>query len=336
MSTKNRREFIKLSALGSVALMTNAACSQADEGNLQEQPTAVPPVTNKPIVLSTWNHGEAANVEAWKVLREGGSALDAVEQGVRVTESDAENMSVGKGGLPDRDGNVTLDACTMDHKSNCGGVAFLQHIEHPISVARKVMEETEHVLIVGDGALAFALSKGFKKTDLLTEKAKKRWEEWKAESKYEPIINIENHDTIGMIALDEAGNLSGACTTSGLAWKMPGRVGDSPLIGAGLFVDNEVGAACATGVGEAVIKVAGSAMVVEMMRNGKSPQEACEAIVQRIIDKHDSIENMQVGFIALNKHGEYGCFSVYEGFSVAKTDKEKAEMVDAAFTRKWD
>lgn len=329
--TKNRRDFIKVSALGGLGILANSACSQVTI----EKDETVNLTVNKPIVLSTWNHGEAANVEAWKILEGGGTALDAVEKGVRVTESDPENMSVGLGGLPDRDGFVTLDACIMNHKSQCGAVAFLQNIENPISVARLVMEETPHVMLAGKGAFDFAIEKGFTKTNLLTEKAKAEWQKWLQTEQYQPKVNIENHDTIGMIALDKEGNLSGACTTSGMAYKIHGRVGDSPIIGAGLFLDNEVGAACATGVGEAVIRTAGSAMVVELMRQGKTPTEACKEVVNRIILKHDNIENMQVGFIALNKFGEYGCHSVYQGFNIAVTDNNSKMMVDASFEKKW-
>jgi N4-(beta-N-acetylglucosaminyl)-L-asparaginase len=269
-------------------------------------------------------------------LSKKGHALDAVEAGVRVTESDPENMSVGIGGLPDREGKVTLDACIMDHESNCGAVAFLQEIENPISVARKVMEDTAHVMLAGDGALQFAVEKGFERKNLLTPKAKEAWENWLKESEYKPVINSENHDTIGMLALDEFGNLAGACTTSGMAYKLHGRIGDSPIIGAGLFVDNEVGAACATGVGEAVIRVAGSAIVVELMRNGKSPQEACDEAVNRIINKHKDLENLQVGFIALDKYGNYGSSSVYAGFNMAIKTNSQNELIDAKYKMEWD
>lgn len=331
---KTRRQFIKLSAVGSAALIGTNSCA-AQEGKKEEPTPIASPTTKKPIVISTWNHGLAANQAAWNILENGGAALDAVEQGVRITESDPENMSVGLGGLPDRDGRVTLDACIMDQNSNCGAVAFLEHIENPISVARKVMEDTPHVMLAGEGALSFALEKGFEKRDLLTQKAKEAWENWLKDAEYQPVINSENHDTIGMLALDENGNLSGACTTSGMAYKINGRVGDSPIIGAGLFVDNEVGAACATGVGEAVIRVAGSAIVVELMRNGLSPQEACDEAVNRIIQKHKNLENLQVGFLALDKYGNYGCSSVYSGFNMALKDKETDQMVDAKFNREW-
>jgi L-asparaginase/N4-(beta-N-acetylglucosaminyl)-L-asparaginase len=275
-------------------------------------------VKNNPIVISTWEHGIDANKAAWEILSKKGKALDAVEAGVKVSEADPKVSSVGYGGFPDRDGRVTLDACIMDENSNCGAVAFLEHIKHPISVARLVMEKTPHVMLVGEGALDFALKNGFQKENLLTPTAEKAWKEWLKEAKYEPIINFENnHDTIGMLALDAEGNLSGACTTSGMAWKMHGRVGDSPIIGAGLYVDNEVGAACATGVGEAVIRTVGSHLVVELMRQGKSPEKACKAAVERIMQRFKGFEKIQVGFLALNKKGEYGAYCIQKGFNYA-------------------
>jgi N4-(beta-N-acetylglucosaminyl)-L-asparaginase len=329
---KTRREFIKVTAVGSAALIAGSAYSETTEESKKQKNKPL----NKPIVLSTWNHGLEANKAAWKILEAGGNALDAVEQGVRVTESDKTNLSVGLGGFPDRDGNTTLDACIMNHKNQCGAVGFLQYIENPISVARKVMEDTPHVMLVGDGALEFALSKGFTKSDFKSEEAQKAWKEWLKTSEYKPIINRENHDTIGMIALDADGNLSGACTTSGLSFKMRGRLGDSPIIGAGLFVDNEVGAACATGLGEAVIRIAGSSIVVELMRHGYTPQEACKEAVERLIKKHDNkVENLQVGFIALNKNGEWGSYSVYSGFNVAHRDLNNEKLVDSEFNRPW-
>lgn len=272
----------------------------------------------KPVVLSTWNFGVPANAEAWKILSAGGRALDAVEAGVRVPEGDPEERSVGYGGRPDRDGHVTLDACIMDEFYNCGSVAFLEHIKHPISVARMVMEKTPHVMLVGEGALQFALDNGFTKENLLVEKSEKEWKEWLKNAQYKPKANIENHDTIGMIALDASGNLSGACTTSGMAYKMHGRVGDSPIIGAGLYVDNEIGAATSTGVGEEVIRICGSHLVVELMRQGRSPQEACKEAVMRIVKRSPkNITELQVGFLALNKKGEYGAFAIQKGFQYA-------------------
>ncbi|MDZ7659595.1 MAG: N(4)-(beta-N-acetylglucosaminyl)-L-asparaginase [Fodinibius sp.] len=287
------------------------------------------PKGRKPVVLSTWNFGKQANKAAWNVLASNGSALDAVEAGARVPEGNPDIRTVGYGGRPDRDGFVTLDACIMDHNDQCGSVAALQHIKHPISVARKVKEESPHVMLVGEGALDFAVSQGFEKENLLTEESRKDWEEWKKDAEYEPEINIENHDTIGMIALDSAGNVSGACTTSGTAWKMHGRVGDSPLIGSGLFVDNEVGAAAATGLGEEIIRVSGSHLVVENMRRGDSPEMACKRAVERIVSKNDSVEGIQVGFIAVNKEGAYGGYSMQEGFSFAVRNSEEDRLIKA-------
>lgn len=292
-------------------------------------------VNVKPVVISTWKHGLAANEDAWQILSKGGYSLDAVEKGVMNAEADPNNTTVGYGGYPDREGNVTLDACIMDKNNNCGSVAFLQNIKHPISVARLVMEKTPHVMLVGEGAKLFALQQGFKEENLLTEEAKKAYEEWLKTAKYQPIINIENHDTISMLALDENGDLAGACTTSGMAWKMHGRVGDSPIIGAGLFLDNEVGAAAATGMGEAVIRTAGSAMVVELMRQGKSPQEACEIVTKRIYKLYqntDVLPHLQVGFIALNKKGEVGAFCLRKGFNYALQSKDKEnKLIDAIY-----
>ena len=272
----------------------------------------------KPIVVSTWDFGVNSNIEAWKILSSNGRALDAIEKGVQVPEGDPRESSVGLGGLPDREGKVTLDACIMDEHANCGSVVCLEHIVHPISVARKVMEETPHVMLAGDGALQFALEKGFKKEKLLTKDSEKAWKEWLKTSEYKPIANIENHDTIGMVAMDNSGNLSGGCTTSGMAYKMHGRVGDSPIIGAGLFVDNEIGAATSTGVGEEVIRIVGSHLVVELMRQGNSPQEACELAVKRIVKKQpEKSKEIQVGFLAINKNGEHGAYALQKGFTYA-------------------
>ncbi len=268
----------------------------------------------KPIVICTWNF-QNASAKAWEVLSNSGSSLDAVEAGVMVEEADTSNQTVGVGGRPDREGRVTLDACIMDKDANCGAVLCMENIAHPISVARKVMEETPHVMLAGLGAELFAYEQGFEKTNLLTEQSKKEWEEWKKTSKYETIINIENHDTIGMLAIDENGDIAGACTTSGMGYKMAGRVGDSPIIGAGLFVDNEVGGATATGVGEEVVRTVGSFLIVELMRQGKSPQEACEEGVKRIMKKNEGRKDFQIGFIAVNKKGETGGYCVHPGFT---------------------
>lgn len=329
-----RRRFLRQASLGSAALALGSACTAgASESNNPAPEGANAAVSgtsgsNQPVVLSTWYHGLPANSAAWQLLNNKGSALDAVEAGVRVPEADPESNSVGYGGLPDRDGRVTLDACIMDHQSRCGGVCFLEGYKHPISVARKVMEETPHVLMAGEGAARFAAAHGFQTENLLTPEAEAHWREWLKEGHYAPPINAENHDTIGMLALDAQGQLAGACTTSGLAYKMHGRVGDSPLIGAGLFVDGAVGGATATGLGEMVIKTCGSFLVVELMRQGASPQEACEAAVRRMAERQD-IEDRQVGFLALDRQGRTGAFAIRGGFNYALTHEGQHGMQDA-------
>jgi len=315
----SRRSFIKWSAFSAALLSMNKSFAKR---------LPVPNNNAKPLVISTWKHGQAANEAAWKILSSGGRALDAVEKGVMVTEDDLGNTSVGLGGIPDRDGHVTLDACIMDEHGNCGSVCFLDHIKHPVSVARMVMEKTPHIMLAGEGALKFALDNGFtaEKFDR-TPGSDEAWKEWLKKSEYKPVVNFENHDTIGLIAMDASGNLSGACTTSGLAYKMHGRVGDSPIIGAGLFVDNEVGAATATGTGEEVIRISGSHTVVEMMRQGHSPDEACRIAVERISKSPKNVREMQIGFLALNKHGEFGAFALQSGFQYALyTNEIKNEL----------
>lgn len=330
----SRRGFLKKAAIGTVGITTVFNCAESTKTN--ETPLVTAKQQKKPLIISTWRHGLAANEEAWNQLKKGTSALNAIVSGVGISEADPKVASVGYGGLPDREGKVTLDACIMSHNSDCGSVSFLQGIKHPIAVAQKVLENTPHVMLTGKGALQFALSEGFKEENLLTEKAEKRWRKWLVDSKYKPVINIENHDTISMLVLDEEGNLSGGCTTSGAAWKLHGRVGDSPIIGAGLFLDNDIGAAAATGLGEAVIRTAGSAMVVELMRQGKSPNEACKEIVERIYNKHKNhkdMEYLQVGFIAVNKQGEHGGYSIRPGFNYAVLDDEKGNRMEKAASK---
>jgi N4-(beta-N-acetylglucosaminyl)-L-asparaginase len=328
----NRRKFLGSSLMASAGLFLRTSASTSS--------------VNKPIVISTWDFGKAANAAAWEVLNKQGRSLDAVEAGVRIPEADPENQSVGYGGLPDRDGIVTLDACIMDENSNCGSVMFLESIVHPVSVARLVMEKTPHIVLAGDGALQFALANGFKKENLLTPKSEKVWREWLKDSKYEPVINVENkmysppkskmpggpsnHDTIGMVALDGKGNLSGACSTSGMAFKIHGRVGDSPIIGAGLFVDNEIGAATSTGVGEEVIRIVGSHLVVEFMRQGISPKEACRKAVERIVTRDpQKAKTLQVGFLALKKDGTYGAFCIQKGFTYAVRSENEEKIYES-------
>jgi N4-(beta-N-acetylglucosaminyl)-L-asparaginase len=335
-SMLNRRRFLQLTGLSTAFLSTKGFAGVHTNKKL-------------PLVISTWAPNMKANKAAWEVLRKGGRALDAVEAGVMIPEADPTDVSVGYGGFPDRDGKVTLDACIMDEKGNCGAVMAIEHIMHPINVARLVMEKTPHVQLAGEGALQFALTEGFKKENLLTPESEKAWREWLKTSKYDPMtipkilekqqteqvpypwpVALLNHDTIGMLAIDADGNISGACTTSGMAFKMRGRVGDSPIIGAGLFVDNEIGAATATGVGEEVVKVCGAHTVVEMMRHGASPEEACKEAVRRIVKNNGvNAKNVQVGFLAVNKHGAYGGYSVMKNFSMAVRTTELEKSIDA-------
>ena len=334
----NRRKFITASAFTSLAGLFGKK-SFASEG--------YETVKGKPVVISTWDAGLNANKGAWAILGKGGRALDAVEAGVMVTESE-QSCCVGLGANPDRDGFVTLDACIMDEFANCGSVAFLERIKHPISVARRVMEKTPHVMLAGSGAQQFAVAEGFPlEEQKLSSDAEKAYKEWLIKSEYKPVINIENkksasfaparlqsgeynHDTIGMVAMDTNGNLSGSCTTSGMAFKMRGRLGDSPIIGAGLFVDNEIGACTATGQGEDVIRISGSHTVVELMRQGLSPEAACKKAVERIIKiKKEKAKEIQVAFIALNKKGEVGAFAIQKGFSYAIKTNSMEKLINS-------
>lgn len=342
----NRRKFIQASALGSASLVLGKVVSAA--------PVSFP-VKGKPVVISTWDAGLKANKGAWEVLKKGGRALDAVEQGVMITEA-SKNCCVGLGANPDRDGFVTLDASIMDENFNCGSVAFLERIKHPVSVARRVMEKTPHVMLVGEGAQQFAVAEGFKlEEQKLSPEAQRGYEDWLKKSEYKPpAINIENknnaghgpfaparlnngewnHDTIGMLAMDVNGNLSGSCTTSGAGYKMRGRVGDSPIIGCGLFVDNEAGACVATGQGEDVIRVAGAHSVVELMRQGLSPEAACKKIVEKIVRiKKEKAKQIQVAFIAINTQGQTGAFAIHNGFEYAirSNSMEKLVQVKSIF-----
>ena len=338
----NRRKFIHTTAFTSFASLFS-----------KNNWSSFSPVTvkDKPVVISTWDTGIEANKAAWEILKNKGRALDAVEKGVMITEA-SENCCVGLGAYPDRDGFVTLDACIMDEFFNCGSVAFLERIKHPISVARRVMEKTPHVMLVGSGAQQFAVAEGFPlEEQKLSPDAQKAYDEWLKKSEYKPVINIENkkqtaftntssagcglamaqennHDTIGMVAMDTHGNLSGSCTTSGMGFKMRGRLGDSPIIGAGLYVDNEVGACTATGQGEDVIRVSGSHTVVEFMRQGLSPEAACKKAIARIVKiKGEKVKDIQVAFLALNKRGETGSFAIHKGFSYAIKSHDTEKLI---------
>ena len=310
-----RRDFLRSSALGLAvpSSLMNADTLQTNKDN--------------PVICSTWNFGLPANELAWKVLDNGGKAMDAAEAGARHAESDQENSSVGFGGLPDEKGNVTLDACVMDSTGNAGSVAFLQNIKHPVSVARKVMEETKHVMLVGEGARQFAVSNGFEEINLLTVQSEKDWKKWLKERR--EMTPHETHDTLSVLVQDKMGDLAGACTTSGWAYKMHGRVGDSPIIGAGLFVDNEIGCAAATGLGEEVIKTTGSFLVVELMRQGYDPTKACEEALNRVIKAHNGNPDFQIGYIALRKDGEIGsaCLKWSFEYALARGGENKLHKI---------
>lgn len=333
----HRRQFLHHSLLAASALALPHAAGAETKPKPPAQPAAA-----RARVVSTWDFGVGANQAAWKALEQGASALDAVEAGARWAEADLCNSTVGRCGYPDRDGVLTLDASIMDGDGRCGAVAALEDIDHPVSVARKVMENTPHVLLVGTGAQQFALEQGFKKTPLLTDQARAAWNEWRKTAEYKPRINAErldqaahregkpgdsrNHDTLGILAIDAQGKLAGACTTSGMAWKLRGRVGDSPIVGAGLYVDNEVGAATASGVGEEMLRNAASFLVVELMRQGRSPDEACREAIERVVRKRpQASKTLQVCFLAINKHGEVGAHALHKGFVYAVCDAERCE-----------
>jgi N4-(beta-N-acetylglucosaminyl)-L-asparaginase len=306
------------SALGLAAATATSSASGARRIRRSASPATI---------VSTWDFGAAANSAAFAALKAGGSILDAVEAGAKVPEADPENHSVGYGGYPDRDGHVTCDAVIMDDAGNLGSVAALEDIVHAVSVARRVMEKTPHVMLVGEGARNFAVDQGFPITNLLTPAAEAAWKDWLKTSNYRPIINIENqrgtkynHDTIGILGRTADGRLAGACTTSGMAFKMHGRVGDSPLSGCGLFVERGVGAATSSGVGEEVIRTAGSARVVHSMRAGMSPMAACREAVAHIASLRGiGIKDEQVGYLALAADGSVGAFAIQPGFTYAVT-----------------
>lgn len=327
----NRRFFVRSTTLGMVGMVACAPKRLTEGEVLRGDKMELPPNNKFPLVISTWNMGIVANRAAWAVLEKGGRALDAVENGVKVIEADPTSTSVGLTGAPDREGRVTLDACIMDEVGNAGSVCALEQIAHPISVARLVMEKTPHVMLVGEGAQQFALANGFQKGAMISERAKAEWKKWLQTSHYKPIINVENHDTIGMLAMDKKGDISGACTTSGLAYKMRGRVGDSPIIGAGLFVDNEIGAAVATGLGEAVLRTLGAFLIVELMRQGKTPQEACEKALLRLVNKHKNFKDFQVCYIAFNRKGLVGAYAIHKGFQYAIYQDGKNQLIDSDY-----
>ena len=313
-----RRSFIH--SLSVAGILPSFASQQLNTISFQET------VKNDPIAICTWNFTQA-NAAAGKALEEGKDALTAAILGAQVEEENPNNSTVGFGGAPDRDGQVTLDACVMDHQGNCGAVLAVENVVHVAALARDVMEKTPHVMLSGKGAEEFARTMDYPVQPLLTELAKSNWEKWKKEGNYKPVINIENHDTIGVLCLDNQGNISGVCSTSGLAYKMKGRIGDSPIIGSGLFIDNTVGGAVATGMGEEVVKTVGSFLIVELMRQGRTPQQACDEAISRIVEKQNGTPNFQVAYIALDKKGNIGASAIHEGFSYMHHQKEENKNV---------
>lgn len=329
----DRRKFLKFPLLGLPLLLTPYG-----RGQHREMRSTLK--VKFPVVVSTWDSGITANNAAWpELMTRNGNALDAVEAAGRASE-DEPSCCVGLAAWPDRDGRVTLDSCIMSGNGDIGAVSFLERIKHPVSVARKVMETTPHVLLSGEGAQKFAVANGFPLEDgRLSPDAEKEWKKWLEKSKYKPEMNIENkaaypppyffddgsanHDTMGTVAMDFKGKMAGMVTTSGLAFKMRGRVGDSPIIGAGLFVDNEVGAATSSGVGEEVIRICGTHTVIEQMRFGRTPEAACREAINRIVKRDPAkAKDIQVGFLALSKFGEIGAFSIAKGFTYTVTNSE--------------
>jgi isoaspartyl peptidase/L-asparaginase-like protein (Ntn-hydrolase superfamily) len=294
-----------------------------------------------PAVIATWPFGQAAVQTALPLLQKGRPALEAALAGAEVIEDDARINSVGYGGLPNSVGTVSLDACVMDGRTlNCGAVAGVENVVHVARLARRVMERTPHVLLVGEGARLFALQEGFPLTNLSTPESLAEWQKLRlrqaetarsrkgaAGAAQEPLPY--GHDTVTVLALDQKGSLGGVCTTSGLANKLPGRVGDSPIIGAGLYVDDRAGAAGATGVGEEIIRIGGSLLVVEAMRAGRSPQEACEAAVRRVneVAVRRGVHPAQVAFLALDTKGRHGAAATARtNFQYAAVNKGKVEL----------
>jgi N4-(beta-N-acetylglucosaminyl)-L-asparaginase len=277
-------------------------------------------------MLATWSFGRPAISSAWEALLAGGSALDAGEAACRFAEADLGNPTVGVGGFPDRDGNVSLDAAVMLSPARCAGVCAVKQVLHPITLARRVMERTAHKLIAGPGADQFAREQEIETGSLLTETARTRWLEWKASrSVSSPIANVEeeNHDTIGILSLDNNGTIAACCSTSGLAWKLPGRVGDSPIIGQGLYADQGVGACVCTGHGELVAGVCGSFLAVETLRRGGSPADAVMEVLKRIAGAYEIREFDQIGVIVLAADGRFSTGSLRAGFQIAVRDRER-------------
>lgn len=316
----NRRNFMK-SVAGAVAL-------SASDLELVAVPDA------GPVFLSTWAHGKPANERAAEVFGAGGSLLDAVERGINVPENDPSVTSVGYGGLPNEEGEVELDAAIMDGtRHRAGAVASLHKIKNPISVARQVLEKTKHTTLAGEGAFRFALRMGFHPQTLLTPESLKKWLDWKADPKRQVfwVDPTENHDTIGMVATDGQGHVVSGCSTSGLAWKIPGRVGDSPLVGCGVYADDNVGAASATGDGDLMTNYCTSVSIVHSMARGASPQDACVELLQHMVKTDPSNKSRDVCVIAINPRGDVGAASMRSGYRLkyAVWHSGKSELIEA-------
>jgi N4-(beta-N-acetylglucosaminyl)-L-asparaginase len=319
--TMSRRRFVSGTAVGllsaSTLRKTRAADAEVKQGDV-------------PLIVSTWPFGKPSNDEALKVLTQGGSILDAVEQGIGMAESTSPNQSVGLGGKPNAAGVVQLDACIMFGPGHKGGsVAGLEGIRHPISVARRVMEKTKHVMLVGEGARMFAIEEGLESIPVDTREQYEKWQrERGAQRAKSSGKKAGNHDTIALLILGADGNIAGGCSTSGLSGKLPGRVGDSPILGSGLYVDNEVGAAGATGIGENVMRYCATFRIVEYMRQGHSPEDACLETIRQIIRVDPKPwSELSINFIALDKHGRFGAAGTDNGFQFAVTTKRSSQVL---------
>ncbi len=315
-------------AMGQSPNETNATAPLAMSDALSQSFTT-------PIFIATWPFGQAACERSLEVLNQPSSLLDAVEYGINLTELDPSISSVGYGGLPNSQGVVQLDACFMDGQTQqAGAVAGLEGYATPVSVARRVMERTKHVMLVGAGAASFARDNGFIARDMLTDSARLAWEAWRAERQQAPLPAAQNHDTIALLGLANDGHLVGGCSTSGMAFKLPGRVGDSPLIGAGLYVDGQVGAAGATGIGENVLRYCASFLIVEGMRQGMTPTQACVAAIERIAQGEGrQPAELSVNFVALNKLGQFGAAGTDAEFQCAVVDNHRSIVVQPQLVR---
>lgn len=326
MPTTSRRSFLVQTTAAAIA-------SQAWRSNAESPSGTLSSAQSGPVVISTWPFGKPSNEQTLKTLAEGGTPLDAIEQGIRLTESDLGNPSVGLGGIPNSEGVVQLDACIMTGPGHrAGSVAAVSGFRHPISIARKVMETTRHVMLVGEGAMRFAAENGFEKGPEVTEGQREAWKKWRSEQHKSVDADAprpaKNHDTIALLLRSPDGNMYGGCSTSGWGYKLPGRVGDSPIIGGGLYVDNEVGAAGATGIGENVMRYCGSFLVVELMRQGMHPQEACLETIRRIARQDPKGFDLSINFIALDRQGRFGAAGTGQGFqySVATRSFSRVEQ----------